>query len=342
MSKKRRVNQLSVVHEDPSSFAHWKECDLSTAFDAPTVRLGEGGENLGSANNFSNLGSVLAKLDTFMTHRNPTTLSTVPSLVSAGALVPSTGPVGDNEVASLEGVEGYTQKILIETDSPAFFDKFSPIYDQLNFFHSKKCNVRELVVAMLESGEDMWTVLEIPGPFNTLGYVQVRSSNGQFTCTASGIQLRGDKSLLTELESCGVCSTVVPVAVQSRIKNKASEGSSSDEESTPQIASVKIEGRVDIFGFFDCLINEDVFADPRRPASVFSSFAFNDAVSVFPSVSVKDSGKTKGFKFVQIERICCPLHVLEWFIDSNLTSGTARTHFQQTPSGASINLVKRI
>ena len=345
-SKKRRVTELTVAESaSPSGaqgFSPWVDnCDLSSAFDAPTVRITDDGRENDSASNFSSLGSVLGKLDSFRTstQRVPTTLSTVPS--SLGVLVP-VGPalVTDGDLTTLAGLQGYTQKMLIETDCGRLFDRFSSIYDDLVCFCSKKFDVRDLVTALSET-PDGWAVIEIPGPFNTLGCVQLTVNRGNVTAIATGIQLRGERSLQTELERYGVQFTLLCSAIKDK---KEIDDSSSEEEtvSAGSPAGIKISGRADVFGFFDSLIHFDVFSDSRRLPSAFASFPFADCVATYPKISVRDAAGRPGFKYVQIERVCVPLHVVETFVDAALTNGTARTSFQSAPTGGSINLVKRI
>ena len=310
--------------------------------DAPTVKLDsdnkESDENSFQFSSFAQLGSVLDKLQSF---NKGSTLSTTSSetrpLVPMSALVPvPVAPqtelqIADNgfsDMGQLDSLVGVAKKLIIETNVPTLFHRNNRVYEEVfTHFGVHKCTDVQLmsfVTALFESNRPGWGVMEVPGPFGSLGYVVAqRNSDGNISVDVTGIVLKNDKSLTVELEKFGVENIQVIQSVPKAIKNTDDEDEEEHAEEKDHRERLRIENRIDVFGFFDFLKSSEIVYNAWKPPCLMSSLPFKDALFMEPKVVVKKSAKDATHRVVQIDNVCVPLSVVDAFARSACSVGSS-------------------
>lgn len=309
--------------------------------DAPTVKLDaenkESDENNFQFSSFAQLGSVLGKLQSF---NKGSTLSTTSSetrqLAPMSAIVPlSVTPqtelqiadTGFSDMGQLDSLVGVAKKVIIETNVLKLFDRNNRLYDDVfGRFGVSKCTDVQLmsfVTCFFESNRAGWGVMEIPGPFGSVGYVVAqKSADGLLSVDVTGIVLKNDKSLVVELEKYGVENIHIINSAPKAVKNTEDEDEEEHTVDKDHRERFRMETRVDVFGFFDFLKSSEIVYNAWKPPCLMSSLAFKDAVYIEPKVVVKKSAKDINHRVVQIDNVFVPLSAVDVFERSSCSIGS--------------------
>lgn len=305
MSSKSKKRQRVVLMDDMSPPPEAIACSVDESQDAPTIRLvsteNDDGENFFSSS-FSQLGSVLGKLESFnAASRKVKTLSTVPSETSLLPLVPVN--VIDSEKKfrfDLKNLNGIVKKILIESSWKGFESKYNPIFDNFNFYtysgrplqygSSIFFDAYSSFVTNLCENSTGWGIMRIPLFFNNFCIL---------LCTRSTLYISGFPSgvFTKKLAELGI---------------PFEDHTQKDEEENDE--SMIICGRANIFATFDALRSFELTS--RKDFSLISSFPFVHSVLNHPKIVVKSAAAFPGY-IVQIDNIFCPLESIETAIPAS-------------------------
>jgi hypothetical protein len=326
--KKRKVVETAPVGDESpppaGGWTPWLPSQPADHVDAPTVKLDilpAEESDIGGFSSFSQLGSVLDKLESF--NKTSTSLSTMSTSVLS-AIVPSSATLAMPETSSqsltsLQGVIGIAKSITFK--SRTILSVHDSYFDRFRKFVLLKCNethVMSLASIFAESTEPCSIVIEVPGPFGVTGYISVESQPDA-VLYAANVLLRDEKKFADESESFGIKIERLAIATAQESgeeENENHESKSSDE------CIVKITGKRDIFGFFDYFKQSELITNSwRKPVSIFASFPFKDAVCVEAKLSrVTRSAIDNNIRVVTVEDVMMPLSQVDRLVSGQTCS----------------------